>query len=68
MLRQEERVTEQAIRSRNGQLRGPAVDSGLGIYALSTREADFTFALVVLVLVVVAGGAGLFGFNTQIGL
>lgn len=39
----------------------------LGIYALLTRKADFTFALVMLVLVVVAIAAGAEGLYSHLG-
>lgn len=39
----------------------------LGIYGLITRKADLTFALVMLVLVVVAIAAGVDGVYTNIG-
>jgi len=35
----------------------------LGIYALVTRKADFTFALIMVVLVVVAIVAGVYGLQ-----
>ncbi|HXW78551.1 MAG TPA: hypothetical protein VEJ84_03580 [Acidimicrobiales bacterium] len=38
----------------------------LGIYALVTRKADFTFALVMLLLVVVALGSGAEGVYRQL--
>ena len=43
------------------------IAQALGIYALLTRKADFAFALIMVVLVVVAVGAGLYGVHTQIG-
>lgn len=39
----------------------------MGIYALVTRKADFTFSLLMLVLVVVAIAAGVDGVYTNIG-
>jgi hypothetical protein len=38
----------------------------LGIYALVTRKADFTFALIMLLLVVVALGSGAEGVYRQL--
>jgi hypothetical protein len=38
----------------------------LGIYALVTRKADFTFALVMLLLVVVALASGAEGVYRQL--
>jgi len=35
----------------------------LGIYGLVTRKADFTFALIMLVLVVLAVAAGIYGLK-----
>lgn len=39
----------------------------LGIYGLVTRKADFTFALVMMALVVIAVAAGVDGVYTNIG-
>lgn len=38
----------------------------LGIYALVTRKADFIFAMVMLVLVLAALGAGADGVYSQL--
>jgi hypothetical protein len=38
----------------------------LGIYALVTRKADFTFALIMLLLVVVALASGAEGVYRQL--
>ena len=38
----------------------------LGIYALVTRKADFTFALIMLLLVVVALASGAEGVYSQL--
>jgi hypothetical protein len=38
----------------------------LGIYALVTRKADFTFALIMLLLVVVALASGADGVYRQL--
>ena len=38
----------------------------LGIYALATRKADFTFALIMLLLVVVALASGADGVYRQL--